>query len=132
MRARTRVIVVILLSAIASASGACSTILGLGNYTVGRDAGDAGAAEDARDEVVVDDAAASADAFSEAARDAGCDADASAGCYPCAPTTPTQFVTACTSAMCVPFDDMQRLANLSADGAVPPLPPIPPSEGGTP
>jgi hypothetical protein len=56
--------------------------------------------------------------------------DGGLACFACAPTTTPQFENACTSATCVPFDDATRLANLTADGGLPPLPPPPLPEGG--
>jgi hypothetical protein len=61
---------------------------------------------------------------------ANCSVDPTTQCYPCAPATTVQFLNACTSAMCVPFDDSTRLTNLMPDGALPPLPPVGPGDGG--
>ncbi len=44
-----------------------------------------------------------------------------AGCYACAPKTTEQFLNACTSSQCEPFD-RARLTHLRPDGGLPPLP----------
>jgi hypothetical protein len=44
------------------------------------------------------------------------------GCWSCAPTTRLEFVNACTSAACSPFDNRARLPLLNPDGTLPPLP----------
>jgi hypothetical protein len=49
--------------------------------------------------------------------------DAADNCYACTPQTSTQFLNACTSSACVPFDDHARLTKLTAGGTLPPLPP---------
>lgn len=49
--------------------------------------------------------------------------DAGLACYACTPTSTQQIENACTGSVCVPFDDATRLANLTADGGLPPLPP---------
>ena len=54
---------------------------------------------------------------------ASCTDQAAGSCYACSPKTPAQFLNACTSAACVPFDDQARLTNLAASGQLPPLPP---------
>lgn len=51
-----------------------------------------------------------------------CALDPVLGCYPCAATTSEQLTNACTSAVCVPFDDATRLTKLLSNGALPPLP----------
>jgi len=43
-------------------------------------------------------------------------------CFSCAPSATPQFENACTNATCVPFDNKQRLTNLTPDGGLPPLP----------
>ena len=53
-----------------------------------------------------------------------CEVDTTLNCYPCTPTNSDQIANACTSANCVPFDDATRLANLTADGGLPPLPTV--------
>ena len=120
------------LFAIGTATAACNTILGLGDYVVGHPA-DAGVPFDAQ---VGDEADASMGSTPDAtapsdgssASDApNCDADPRtftdpSQCYACAPTTSPQFANACTNSMCVPFDDT-RLTNLPADGGLPPVPP---------
>jgi hypothetical protein len=42
-----------------------------------------------------------------------------------APKTHVDFLNACTSSQCVPFDDRARLAHLKSDGSLPSLPPAP-------
>jgi hypothetical protein len=44
-----------------------------------------------------------------------------AGCYACAPKTTQEFLNACTTAQCEPFD-RKRLTHLLPDGGLPPLP----------
>jgi hypothetical protein len=44
------------------------------------------------------------------------------GCWSCAPTTRVEFLNACTSAGCSPFDNRARLPLLNPDGTLPPLP----------
>ena len=108
---------------------ACTTVLGLGDYTIR--SGGADAASEANPEA----AAATVDVAVEAgvpdaSYDAiGCDADPTRPCYPCAPSTPAQLVNACTSVECVSFDDTTRLTHLLPDGGLPPLPPV--RDGGT-
>jgi hypothetical protein len=67
------------------------------------------------------DAAGEIDAAGAAG--ASCTDEAAGSCYSCSPKTPAQFLNACTSATCVPFDDHTRLTNLTSSGALPPLPP---------
>ena len=56
----------------------------------------------------------------DAAADASCSgADA---CYACSPATTIEFLNACTSAQCLPFDNTARLP-LYNGGNLPPLPP---------
>jgi hypothetical protein len=43
-------------------------------------------------------------------------------CYSCTPTKSEQFLNACTSSACVPFDDHARVTKISASGELPPLP----------
>jgi hypothetical protein len=57
-----------------------------------------------------------------------CDVDLTVQCYPCAPSSQAQFLNACTSAACVPFD-ATRLTLLLPDGGLPPLP-TPAVDGG--
>jgi hypothetical protein len=42
-------------------------------------------------------------------------------CFACAPTTTDEYLNACTTAACEPFDS-KRLTNLPSDGKLPPLP----------
>jgi hypothetical protein len=97
----------LVLSLIASAPCAgCNSILGLGGFSVGYDAG--------------------TDAGKHDAPGKSCgDAVASGQCYPCAPETAPQYLNACTDAGCVPFDDTARIKNLPADGNLPPVPNVP-------
>jgi hypothetical protein len=141
LRPRTRLALAALL-AIAAATVACNTILGLGDYVVGPPA-DAGAADAASpfdsagpaDTQVGNEADGSASPAPDAslapdASDASdapnCSADPltftdPSQCYGCTPTTSPQFANACTTSGCVPFDDT-RLTNLLLDGALPPVP----------
>ena len=99
-------------TAAAAASG-CSNILDSSRYHAVADvASDSGPAADG-----------SATSFGDdAGDDAHCGVDPTVECYACTPTTTDQFLNACTTAACVPFDDTARLANLLPDGALPPLP----------
>lgn len=135
MRARFDVHVLVLLSAAAGASAACSTLLGLGDFSVQSDAG--GGRDSAEDEDVEgtmsaaanDEAVAIREASVAASADGDCDVDPRVRCYPCAATTQVQFLNACTSGTCVAFDDT-RLTNLLPDGALPPLPVAVTNDGG--
>ena len=96
------------------ASG-CSTLIGLDGYTTRSEAPDGSQIERPVD--------ASADTLAPISADsASCEIDASFECYACTPTQPSQFLNACTTATCVPFDDSVRLTNLLDDGGLPPLP----------
>jgi hypothetical protein len=68
----------------------------------------------------VDDAGA---AGASGATAASCTDEAAGNCYSCSPQTSAQFLNACTSAACVPFDDIARLTKLTPSGELPPLPP---------
>jgi hypothetical protein len=57
------------------------------------------------------------------AGDASCTDQDAGSCYACSPKTQAQFLNACTSAACVPFDDQARLTKLTVSGELPPLPP---------
>jgi hypothetical protein len=117
-----------------SALFACNALLGLGDFEVEPNQAEAGlrdgapgrvrdAATDTRT-VVFADAGAGATPDStagEPAEAAPCSAEAGQ-CYSCIPTTPIEFLNACTSAACVPFDDATRLTRLLPDGGLPPLP----------
>jgi hypothetical protein len=98
----------LLLLGCAACSMACNSILGLGDYKV------------------------SADASSGAGGGGGsgsCAWDpASGNCYPCAPATDPEYLNACTSAACVPFDDKTRITKLLPDGGLPPVPDLPPQD----
>lgn len=67
------------------------------------------------------DAGGSDAGASDAADATSCSVDLATRCYPCAPATQPQFLNACTSAACVPFDDT-RVTLLLPDGGLPPLP----------
>ena len=69
----------------------CSTVLGLGEYTIDRDAGGAG------------------DGPTPGGEDAGCDVDLSVQCYPCTPDEPIEFLNTCVEGACVKFDS-ERLS----------------------
>ena len=45
------------------------------------------------------------------------------GCWACTPTTNDQFLNACSST-CISFDESRITPLLTADGSLPPLPPI--------
>ncbi len=53
-----------------------------------------------------------------------------AGCYFGAPSTNDQFINACTTAQCEPFDNCARLGLCGADAGEPPI--MPPPDGGAP
>jgi hypothetical protein len=72
----------------------CDSVLGLGQFTFD------GSASDASDECVGPN-----------------------GCWACTPTTNDQFLNAC-SGSCVTFDETRLNGLLTADGGLPPLPPI--------
>ncbi len=102
-------------------AAACSTVLDLDGYAV--KSIDAGSP---RTDTTADAAAAGGHDGAGDVVDGGasCDSDPTVTCYPCTPTTEVQFLNACTSAACVPFDDRTRLTNLLPDGALPPLRPL--------
>jgi hypothetical protein len=110
-------------------AAACTTALGLSDYVFRTTGSEGGAQQEAtRIEASVGSeegktgTAAGAEAGTDASGDVtNCDVDLGSQCYPCAPTGGTQFLNACTSAMCVPFDDT-RVTGLLPDGALPPLP----------
>jgi hypothetical protein len=56
---------------------------------------------------------------------AACTDSANGNCYTCTPETSEQFLNACTSSGCVPFDDHARLTKLTKSGELPPLPGAP-------
>jgi hypothetical protein len=95
----------------ASASTAGSASSGGGTSGDGGPGGSTGAV----------DAGGDVDAASAAG--ASCTDEAAGNCYSCSPKTSAQFLTACTSAACVPFDDSTRLTKLTSTGELPPLPP---------
>jgi len=55
---------------------------------------------------------------------ASCTDESARNCYACKPSTSEQFLNACTSAACAPFDNHARLSNLTPSGELPPLPPV--------
>jgi hypothetical protein len=107
-----------LMLGIALASGGCNELIGLTGYTTAADAS-----------TPQKDTAAQSDS-SIVAVEASCEGDSSGSCYACTPVTTPQFLNACTTATCVPFDDLSRLTHLLPDGSLPPLPPIPEDGGG--
>lgn len=44
------------------------------------------------------------------------------GCFSCAPTEQIEFLTACTDAECIPYDNAQLEGLLLEDGSLPPVP----------
>ncbi len=44
------------------------------------------------------------------------------GCFSCEPTVQVEFLTACTDAECIPFDNAQLEGLLLEDGSLPPVP----------
>jgi hypothetical protein len=107
---------------IAAAAGmvsGCSVVLDSGRYHAVGDA-DSGTETDG-------EAFTSGDVAADVEN---CNVDLTTQCFPCAPTTSVQFLNACTSASCVPFDDTTRLTNLLPDGALPPLPSAGAGDGG--
>jgi hypothetical protein len=137
MLVRHDVQVILWLLAAASALFGCSTLLGLGDYSVTSDEGGAAAPDAIASEGAVNtyanDGAVTVHEASVVAPEAGvCNLDPRSHCYPCAPTTQVQFLNACTSGTCVAFDDSQRLANLLPDGALPPLPTASTNDAGGP
>ena len=116
-------------TATAGVAAGCTTALGLSDYTFPATEPEAGSADGSATSRP-DQAAPPADA-SSAHAEAGephavadaqtCDVDLTVQCYPCAPSSQAQFLNACTSATCVPFD-ATRLTHLLPDGGLPPLP----------
>ena len=117
-----------------SALLACNVLLGLGDFEVEPNDAGAGLRDGApgrvRDAVAETRTVAFADSRAGMTSDSAaagpadaalCSAEAGQ-CYPCTPTSPIEFLNACTSAACVPFDDATRLTRLLADGGLPPLP----------
>lgn len=138
------------IAAVAVSVVGCTAAIGLSNYTFGGDgvspdassatlpdraeprdgpAGDAavGGPEGGASTGDVDAGGPSASAGdaaadgSDAADVVSCSVNLATQCYPCAPATQPQFLNACTSAACVPFDDT-RVTLLLPDGGLPPLP----------
>jgi hypothetical protein len=65
---------------------------------------------------------------SDGAVDDPADAAETTGCAAGTTNSPPpgfELLNACTDATCLPFDNRQRLRNLSRDGVLPPLPEIP-------
>jgi hypothetical protein len=134
--ARLAAAAALFMTATAGVAAGCTTALGLSDYTFPATAPDAGSS-DGSVASRPDQAAPLADASSahaeasEPQAEAGaetCNVDLTVQCYPCAPSSQAQFLNACTSASCVPFD-ATRLTHLSPDGGLPPLP-TPAVDGG--
>jgi len=127
-------------AAVAVSIAGCSTAIGLSDYAFRTDGADGGTT-DASSATLPDrngppdastgDAGVSvAMGGADAAEAASCSVDLATQCYPCAPATQPQFLNACTSAACVPFDDT-RVTLFLPDGGLPPLP-TQAKDGGTP
>jgi hypothetical protein len=99
------------LVALATIVLACNSILGLSDFNVTPDSGDAS------DETGTGDSGTCKDGDTS-------DADLATVCYPCNPLTTEQLLNACTGAQCLPFD-RARLTSLLPDGGLPSLPPDP-------
>jgi hypothetical protein len=120
--------------ALGSALIACNALLGLGDFEVELNEAEAGLRDSAagrvRDAGTETQTVATTDGRAEATPDSTAEGAAEAAscsgeagqCYSCIPTTPIEFLNACTSAACVPFDDATRLTRLLPDGGLPPLP----------
>jgi hypothetical protein len=138
------------IAAIAVSVVGCTAAIGLSDYTFGEHGADggppdassatlpdrteprgasAGDADAGGSDASTGDAGAAGSDASEGDADAGgsdaadaasCSVDLATTCYPCAPATQPQFLNACTSAACVPFDDT-RVTLLLPDGGLPPL-----------
>jgi hypothetical protein len=54
--------------------------------------------------------------------DAGGGSGGGGGCYAGTPSSNAQFLNACTTVTCQPFDNRTRLTRLTADGGLPPIP----------
>jgi hypothetical protein len=142
-RSLTRVRVVVCGLLLTGSVGACSTVLGLSDFEFRSDESEAGSPDahrgpdarkspegsagfDVRSDHATkkgDAGAPDADASEDVSEDmTSCDVDLASQCYPCTPTLNAQFLNACTSATCVPFDDTTRVTHLLPDGALPPLP----------
>jgi hypothetical protein len=115
---------------VGSVAAACTTALGLSDY-VFRTTESEGGAQPAGARMEASGGSGEGEtgtpARAEASTDASgdvtnCDVDLGSQCYPCAPAGAIQFLNACTSATCVPFDDLTRVTRLLPDGALPPLP----------
>ncbi len=86
--------------AVLLACAGCDAVLGLGQFSFDGSIGDAG------DECV-----------------------GPSGCWACTPTTNDQFLNAC-GGQCVGFDPARVAPFLTADGGLPPLPPLDAGDGG--
>jgi len=93
-------------------AGAGPSLAGSANAASG------GKADPGSDDGSAGEAGASSDAG------ASCSDETARNCYSCKPQTSEQFLNACTSAPCVPFDDRARLTHLTPNGELPPLPPV--------
>lgn len=109
-------LVAVVAVAAAVTTGGCSPVIGLEGYSTRAEMVDRGEGPTSAD--------AGPESVAEAATDGttGCDVDLTTQCYACAPTDTPQFLNACTSAQCVPFDDVKRLTHLLPNGRLPPLP----------
>jgi hypothetical protein len=109
------------IAALLPSAWGCNTLLDAGRYhaVAGIDSGGALQPDAAPVDDAAPDEAVGPAPFADATN---CSVDLTTQCYPCAPTTPRQFLGACTSATCVPFDDTVRLTRMLPDGALPPLP----------
>jgi hypothetical protein len=119
------------IAAVAISIAGCTTAIGLSDYTFRADEADGGATDassatlpdrnEAPDASTGDAGVGVGLGGADAAEAASCSVDLATQCYPCAPATQPQFLNACTSAACVPFDDT-RVTLLLPDGGLPPLP----------
>jgi len=113
---------------IAGSAMGCNMALGLSGYTF--DAVQDGGTPDVRSTKVTGSSApeggidsareTGADAAASVPDASTCDVDLATQCYSCVPTVTVEFLNACTSAACVPFDDT-RVTHLLPDGGLPPL-----------
>jgi hypothetical protein len=105
----------------------CNAALGLSDYVVrGEDSGTDSSVPD----VASDTAAVDTGTSDGPSVETGCDGSigkAPTDCYGCSPQTNEQYLNACSSSSCVPFDDTKRLLNWDG-GGLPPVPDLP--EGG--
>jgi len=62
--------------------------------------------------------------FDGSVADASDECTGPGGCYACTPTTNDQFLNSCGGGQCIGFDPARVAPFLTADGGLPPLPPI--------